>query len=95
LRSHLSFSAFRISAFPLCGELPTTRTGSGSNLRFDALPEALLSAGARGLPPALHAATPRLLTNGHKTPKEEMRELLDQVKPEALRERLVKAWAKL
>jgi integrase len=44
---------------------------------------------------ALHSATPRLLTNGHKTPKEEMRELLDQVKPKALRERLVKVWAKL
>ena len=37
---------------------------------------------------------PKLLTNGHKTPKEEMRELLDQVKPKALRERLLKVWAK-
>jgi hypothetical protein len=30
---------------------------------------------------ALHSAMPKLLTNGHKTPKEEMRELLNQVKP--------------
>jgi hypothetical protein len=37
---------------------------------------------------------PRLLTNGHKTPKEGMREMLDQVKPRALRERLLKIWAK-
>jgi hypothetical protein len=37
---------------------------------------------------------PRLLTNGHKTPKEEMRELLDQVKPKALQERLLRVWAK-
>ena len=42
----------------------------------------------------LHSAMPKLLSNGHKTPKEEMRELLDQVKPRALRERLLKAWAK-
>ena len=34
---------------------------------------------------------PKLLTNGHKTPKEEMRELLSQVKPKALREQV---WAK-
>ncbi len=37
---------------------------------------------------------PRLLTNGHKTPKEEMRELIDAVKLKALRERLLKVWAK-
>ena len=43
---------------------------------------------------ALHSAMPRLLTNGHKTPKEEMRELIDAVKPKALRERLLKVWAK-
>ena len=42
----------------------------------------------------LHSAMPKLLSNGHKTPKEEMRELLDQVKPKALRERLLKVWAK-
>jgi len=38
---------------------------------------------------------PKLLTNGHKTPKEEMREILKEVKPKALRERLLKVWAKL
>jgi len=43
---------------------------------------------------ALQSAMPNLLTNGHKTPKEEMRELLGQVKPKALRERLLKVWAK-
>ena len=42
----------------------------------------------------LQSAMPRLLTNGHKTPKEEMRELIDAVKPKALRERLLKVWAK-
>ena len=30
----------------------------------------------------------------HKTPKEEMCELIDAVKPKALRERLLKVWAK-
>jgi hypothetical protein len=44
---------------------------------------------------ALQAAMPNLLTNGHKTPKKEMRVMLDQVKPKALRERLLKVWAKL
>jgi hypothetical protein len=42
----------------------------------------------------LQSAMPRLLTNGHKTPKEEMRGLIDAVKPKALRERLLKVWAK-
>ena len=42
----------------------------------------------------LQSSMLKLLTNGHKTPKEEMSELLDQVKPKALRERLVKVWAK-
>jgi hypothetical protein len=37
---------------------------------------------------------PKLLTKGHKTPKEEMRELIDSVKPKALRERLLQVWAK-
>jgi hypothetical protein len=37
---------------------------------------------------------PKRLTNGHKTPKEEMREMLNGVKPKALRERLLKVWAK-
>ena len=32
----------------------------------------------------LQSAMPKLLTNGHKTPKEEMRELLETVKPKAL-----------
>ena len=42
----------------------------------------------------LQSAMPKLLTSGHKTPKEEMRELLEQVRPKALRERLLKVWAK-
>ena len=42
----------------------------------------------------LQSAMPKLLTNGHKTPKEEMRELIDAVKSKALRERLLKVWAK-
>jgi hypothetical protein len=42
----------------------------------------------------LQSAMPELLTNGHKTPKEEMRELLGTVKPKALHERLPKVWAK-
>ena len=41
------------------------------------------------------SAMPRLLTNGHKTAKEEMREMLNEVKPKALRERLLKVWEKL
>ena len=43
--------------------------------------------------PGRESAMPKLLTNGHKTPKEEMRELIDAVKPKALRERLLKVWA--
>jgi hypothetical protein len=43
----------------------------------------------------LQSAMPKLLTDGHKTPKEEMRELLAKVRPVALRERLLKVWAKL
>ena len=42
----------------------------------------------------LQSAMPKLLTNGHKTLKEEMRELIGAVKPEALRELLLKVWAK-
>jgi hypothetical protein len=38
---------------------------------------------------------PQLLTNGHKTHKEEMRELVNAVKPKALRERLLKVWERL
>jgi hypothetical protein len=38
---------------------------------------------------------PKLSTNGHKTPKEEMRELVNAVKPKALRERLLKVWERL
>jgi hypothetical protein len=37
---------------------------------------------------------PKLATNGHRMPKEEMRELLEQVKPKALRERVLKVWAR-
>ena len=36
---------------------------------------------------ALQSAMPNLLTNGHQTPKEEMREMLATVRPVALRER--------
>src|ERR1017187_9659645 len=43
----------------------------------------------------LQSAMPKLLTNGHKTPKEEMRELIAIVRPVVLRERLLKVWAKL
>jgi len=43
----------------------------------------------------LPSAMPKLLTNGHKTPKEETRELIDAVKPKALRERMLKVWARL
>jgi hypothetical protein len=42
----------------------------------------------------LQSVMPKLLTNGHKTPKEEMRELLETVKPKALREQLLRVWAK-
>ena len=42
----------------------------------------------------LQAAMPRLLTNGHRTSKEEMGKLIDAVKPKALRERLLKVWGK-
>jgi hypothetical protein len=50
--------------------------------------------GRAGLRQTLQSAMPKLLTNGHKTPKEEMREPIDAVKPKALRERLLKVWAK-
>lgn len=43
----------------------------------------------------LQSAMPKLLTNEHKTPKEETREMLNEVKPKALRERLLKVWEKL
>ena len=43
----------------------------------------------------LQLARPKQLPNGHKAPKEEMREMLNEVKPKALRERLLKVWAKL
>ena len=42
----------------------------------------------------LQSAIPNLLTNGEKTAKEEMREMLNEVKPKALRERLLKVWEK-
>jgi hypothetical protein len=42
---------------------------------------------------ALQSAMPNLLINGHRTPKEEMREMLNEVKRKALRERLLKVWA--
>jgi hypothetical protein len=37
---------------------------------------------------------PAPFTNGRKTPKEEMREVIDSVKPKAPRKRLLKVWAK-
>ncbi len=40
-------------------------------------------------------AMPRLLTDEHKTPKEKMQEILNEVKPKALRERLLRVWEKL
>jgi len=43
---------------------------------------------------ALHSAMPMLLTNGHKTVKEEMRDLIDNVKSKALRQQMLKVWAK-
>lgn len=48
---------------------------------------------------ALQSAMPNLLTNGvladgHRTPKEEMRQMLNEVKPKALRERMLKVWEK-
>ena len=46
------------------------------------------------LPTALQSAMSKLLTNGHKTAKEQMRELIDWVKPKALRERMLKVRAK-
>jgi hypothetical protein len=41
------------------------------------------------------SAMPKLLTNGHQTAKEEMREMLNEVKPKGLRERLLRVWEKL
>jgi hypothetical protein len=38
---------------------------------------------------------PKLLTNGPKSAKEEMRERLGQVKSKGLRERLVEVWQRL
>jgi hypothetical protein len=44
---------------------------------------------------ALQSAMPKLLTNGQKSPKDEMRELLKQTKPKVLRERLQKLLEKI
>ena len=57
---------------------------------------------------ALQSAMPNLLTmgkgkgsdqssviGGQRTAKEEMREMLNEVKPKALRERLLKVWARI
>jgi hypothetical protein len=41
------------------------------------------------------SAMPRLLTNGHQAAKEEMPEMLNEVKPKPMRERLLKVWDKL
>jgi len=42
----------------------------------------------------LQSSTPRLLSNGHKTAKGEMPELIGEVKPKALRDRLLKVWGR-
>ena len=44
---------------------------------------------------SLQSAIPKLLANAQKTPKEELRELIATVRTVALRERLLKVWAKL
>src|SRR5215475_2980406 len=38
----------------------------------------------------LQSAMPRLLTNGHKSAREEMRELIEEVRPKGMRERLLR-----
>jgi hypothetical protein len=45
--------------------------------------------GRGGFRQTLQSAMPMLLTNGHMSPKEEMRELIASVRPVALRERLL------
>jgi hypothetical protein len=85
--------------FQLFGVAPHDAHRTSSNLRSDPFPDIVLKhyfqPGREDFRQALHSAISRLLTNGHKTPKEEMRELIDAVKPKALRERLLKVWAKL
>jgi integrase len=44
---------------------------------------------------ALQSAMPKLLTNGQMSSKDEMKALIDEVKPKALRQRLMGVWAKL
>ena len=43
----------------------------------------------------LQPAMPKLFTNRHKSPKEEIGELTESVKTKTLQERLLKVWAKL
>ena len=43
---------------------------------------------------ALQSAMPKLLTNGQKSPKDELHALIEQVKPKALRDRMLKVWEK-
>lgn len=44
---------------------------------------------------ALETAMPKLLTNGQKSPKEELRELMGQVKPKALGKKMLALLEKL
>ena len=44
---------------------------------------------------ALQSAMPKLLTNGQKSPKEEMRELIEEVKLKDLRARMLEVWARM
>ncbi len=44
---------------------------------------------------ALQSAMPKLLTNGQQSPRDEMRELIEQVTPKKLRDQLLAAWAKV
>ena len=44
---------------------------------------------------ALQSAMPKLLTNGQKSPKEEMKELIEQVKTKELKNRMLDVWARL
>ena len=55
----------------------------------DIVPKHYFQPGRENFRQTLQSAIPKLLTNGHKTPNEEMRELIDAVKPKALRERML------
>jgi hypothetical protein len=65
-----------------------------AKLRADPFNKLYFQPGREDFRQALQSAMPKLLTNGHKTPREEMRKRIETVKPKALRERLLKVWAK-